>query len=235
MRVLAVGAHPDDLEILCGGTLARYVREGHEVVMCHVALGDKGSTASTSEEIEPVRRREAERAAAIAGADSVTLGVRDGEIRAGDQEQREGMAELVRQARPDVVITHHPHDYMTDHDETARLVFNASFLATLPLLRTATPAHDVIAPVLYHMDTLAGHGFLPEEYVDITSDFDTKLAMLRAHESQVSWLGDHEGVDVLDQIRVTGRFRGNQCGVPYAEGFVQRRTWLRPVPRRVLP
>src|SRR5438045_2589106 len=59
MRVLAVGAHPDDLEILCGGTLARFVREGHEVVMCHATLGDRGSFVHTSEEIGRIRREEA--------------------------------------------------------------------------------------------------------------------------------------------------------------------------------
>ena len=59
MRVLAVGAHPDDLEILCGGTLARFVQEGHEVVMCHATLGDRGSFVHTSEEIAQIRGEEA--------------------------------------------------------------------------------------------------------------------------------------------------------------------------------
>ncbi len=235
MRVLAVGAHPDDLEILCGGTLARYAREGHQVVMCHVTCGDKGATEVDPSELGALRRREATRAAEIAGADSVTLGLRDGEIAASDPEQRLAMVEVVRAARPDVVITHFPGDYMTDHDETAQLVFDASYLAVLPLLRTRSPAHDVIAPALFHMDTLAGLGFQPQEYVDITADFETKLAMLEAHESQVGWLGAHEDVDIVDQVRVTGRFRGNQCGVRYAEGFVQRLTWLRPRTRRLLP
>ncbi len=235
MRVLAVAAHPDDLEILCGGTLARYVREGHEVTMCHVGAGDKGTTTMSSAEITPIRRREAERAAAIAGARSVTLGIPDGEISASDPQQRLLMVDVVRQARPDVVLTHSPTDYMTDHDEASHLAFNASFIANLPRLETEHPPLDVKAPALFHMDTLAGLGFEPTEWVDITDDFETKVAMLSAHESQVGWLGDHEDVDILDQIRVTGRFRGNQCGVRYAEGFTQRRTWLRPQPRRLLP
>ena len=67
MRVLAVGAHPDDLEILCGGTLARFVQEGHEVVMCHATRGDRGSFVHTSEEIARIRagkRRRRPRSAA---------------------------------------------------------------------------------------------------------------------------------------------------------------------------
>ena len=70
MRVLAVGAHPDDLEMLCGGTLARYVREGHQVTMCHVALGDRGSFVHTSEEIARTRLAEAKEAATVVGAET---------------------------------------------------------------------------------------------------------------------------------------------------------------------
>src|SRR5438874_4084539 len=92
MRVLAVGAHPDDLEILCGGTLARFVREGHEVVMCHATLGNRGSFVHTSEEIGRIRREEARAAAAVAGAESVTLGLTDGEVNAADPEQRRAIS-----------------------------------------------------------------------------------------------------------------------------------------------
>ena len=86
MRVLAVGAHPDDLEILCGGTLARFVQEGHEVVMCHATRGDRGSFVHTSEEIARIRGAEARRAAEICGAEYATLGFSDGEINAADRD-----------------------------------------------------------------------------------------------------------------------------------------------------
>src|SRR6184192_3605185 len=103
MRVLAVGAHPDDLEILCGGTLARYVQEGHEVVMCHASRGDRGSFVHTREEIAGIRGAESRRAAEIAGAEYTTLGFSDGEILASDPEQRRGIVDLVREARPQVI------------------------------------------------------------------------------------------------------------------------------------
>ena len=106
MRVLAVGAHPDDLEILCGGTLARFVQEGHEVVMCNATLGNRGSFEHTSEEIAEIRLREARRAAELAGADHVTLGFTDGEVDAGDHDQRTAVVDLVREVRPDLIITH---------------------------------------------------------------------------------------------------------------------------------
>lgn len=234
MRVLAVGAHPDDLEILCGGTLARYVQEGHEVVMCHATRGDRGSYVHTSEEIARIRGEEARRAAEIAGADYATLGFRDGEVLASDPEQRRAVVDLVRDARPDLIITHYPVDYMSDHNEISKLVFDCSFHATLPLFETGKPHHSLVTPIFY-MDTVMGIGFLPTEYVDVSATIDTKVAMLEAHDSQLTWLRDHDDVDIVEQMRTTTRFRGQQCGVDYAEGFRPCATWLRGTTRRLLP
>ena len=234
MRVLAVGAHPDDLEILCGGTLARFVQEGHEVVMCNASLGNRGSFEHSSEEIAAIRLREARRAAEIAGAEHVTLGFTDGEIDAADAGQRTAVVDLVREVRPDLILTHSPGDYMSDHDETSKLVFDCSFHATLPLLETGKPYHDTVTPI-YFMDTVMGLGFQPAEYVDVTSTIETKVAMLEAHESQLTWLRDHDGIDVVEQMRTATRFRGLQCGVAYAEGFAPCLTWLRGTTRRLLP
>jgi len=234
MRVLAVGAHPDDLEILCGGTLARFVAEGNEVVMCNASYGNRGSFEHTSEEIAEIRLREARRAAEIAGAEHVTLGFTDGEIDASDREQRLAVVDLVRGTRPDLILTHSPGDYMSDHNEVAKLVFDCSFHATLPLLETARPAHDTVTPI-YHFETVMGVGFTPAEYVDVSSTIDTKTAMLEAHESQLTWLRDHDGIDIVEQMRTATRYRGLQCGVEYAEGFVPCSAWLRGTTRRLLP
>jgi LmbE family N-acetylglucosaminyl deacetylase len=234
MRVLAVGAHPDDLEILCGGTLARFVQEGHEVVMCHASRGDRGSFEHTSEEIASIRDREAKRAAEICGAEHATLGLSDGDVSAADPEQRRLVIDLVRGTRPDLIITHHPGDYMSDHNETSKLVFDCSFHATLPLLETANSNYENVTPI-YYMDTLMGLDFQPTEYVDVSAAIDTKTAMLEAHQSQLTWLRDHDGVDVVEQMRAVTRFRGLQCRVAYAEGFRPCLTWLRPTTRRLLP
>jgi LmbE family N-acetylglucosaminyl deacetylase len=234
MKVLAVGAHPDDLEILCGGTLARFVQEGHEVVMCHASRGDRGSFVHTSEEIAALRWEEACRAAEICGAEPRSLGLSDGEVNAADLEQRRLVIDLVRESRPDVIITHHPGDYMGDHNETSKLVFDCSFHATLPLLETRNPNYENVTP-LYYMDTVMGLGFQPSEYVDVSAVIDTKTAMLEAHQSQLTWLRDHDGVDIVEQMRAVSRFRGLQCGVAYAEGFIPCLTWLRTRTRRLLP
>jgi N-acetylglucosamine malate deacetylase 1 len=234
VRVLAVGAHPDDLVILCAGTLVRYIADGSTVTMVDVTRGDRGSFIHSADEIAAIRERESRRAAEIAGADYVALGLSDGDVFAADRRQREIVVDLIRQVRPDVIISHSPNDYMTDHNEVAQLVFDASFLASLPLLRTSHPAHDLVPP-LYRMDTLAGVGFDPVEYVDIGATIETKVAMLEAHESQLTWLRDHDGVEIVDQVRTSARFRGGQCGVAYAEGFVPVLTWLRGRTYRVLP
>jgi N-acetylglucosamine malate deacetylase 1 len=234
MRVLAVGAHPDDLEILCGGTLVRFGQEGHEVVMCNATLGNRGSFEHTSEEIAAIRLREARRAADLAGAEHMTLGLTDGEVNASDRDQRTALVDLVREVRPDLILTHATNDYMSDHNETSRLVFDCSFHATLPLLETSKPNYGTVAPI-YFFDTVMGLGFHPTEYVDVTSTIETKVAMLEAHESQLTWLRDHDGIDVVEQMRVATRFRGLQCGVTYAEGFMPCLTWLRGTTRRLLP
>lgn len=234
MRVLAIGAHPDDLEILCGGTLARYVREGHEVVMCHATCGDRGSFVHTSEEIAEIRAREARRAAEICGAGYDSLGFHDAEINAADPAQQRAVVDVIRRARPDVIITHSPGDYMGDHNEISRLVFDCSFYAALPLYETAHPYHTEIPP-LYYMETIMGHGFLPTEFVDVSATIETKVAMLEAHESQLTWLKQHNDVDIVEEMRTMTRFRGQQCAVQYAEGFRPCLVHLRARTTRLLP
>jgi LmbE family N-acetylglucosaminyl deacetylase len=202
--------------------------------MCNVSLGDRGTFEHTSQEIAEIRRREARRAADLIGAAHVTLGFSDGEVDAGDDDQRTAMVDLVRDVRPDLIITHSTGDYMSDHDETSKLVFECSFHATLPLVETGKPHHGVVTPI-YYMDTVFGLGFVPTEYVDVSAVIDVKAAALEAHESQLTWLRDHDGIDVVEQMKTATRYRGQQCGVAYAEGFVPSLTWLRGTTSRLLP
>lgn len=234
MRILAVAAHPDDLEQLCAGTLVRYVGGGHEVTVCHVSRGDRGSFEHTMEEIASIRHDEAREAARIIGATHVSMGLSDGEVNSADPHQKNAAIDVIRGARPDVLITHHPSDYMPDHVEAGKLFEEASFVATLPLYETAEPVHDFV-PAVYYMDTLAGLGFSPTEYVDISAVIDTKLTSLEAHASQVKWLREHDQVDAIEQTRTVSAFRGLQAGVAYAEGFIPSLRWLRTRTHRVLP
>lgn len=234
MRVLAVGAHPDDLEMLCGGTLARFVQEGHDVTMCHAARGDRGSYLTTMDEIARIRFGEAEAAATVLGATHRVVGLSDAEVSASDPEQRRSMVDMIRSVCPDLIITHGPDDYMPDHVETGRLVENASFIATVPLYETEHPATESVPPLLY-METLAGVGFIPTEYVDISDVIELKLEALACHHSQVDWLREHDGADTLGNTRVGNAYRGQQSGVGYAEGFRSSQRYLRQRTYRLLP
>ncbi|MBS1253294.1 MAG: hypothetical protein MAG451_02343 [Anaerolineales bacterium] len=113
-------------------------------------------------------------------------------------------------------------------------MFDTSFIASLPNIETDHPAHPVVPP-LYYMDTLAGKGFHPTEYVDITSTIETKRRMLACHESQVKWLKDHDDIDIMAFMEVVAETRGYQSGVAFAEGFKHEDVWPRTPAGRVLP
>ncbi len=235
MNILAVGCHPDDLEIGCGGTLALYARRGDKVFMCHVANGNMGHSVIMPDDLALIRKAEAEASGSELGAEDVfSLDIPDLMVDSHNEKQVERVVEVIRKARPDVIITHSPEDYMRDHSETGKLVFNASFSSSIPHYYTETERWPVIPPIFY-MDTLAGVNFLPEEYTDITETLETKLNALEKHESQIRWMKDHDGIDFLDFVRTVSKFRGLQCGVKYAEGFRVCRTWPRLGTKRLLP
>jgi len=233
MNVLAIGAHPDDLEILCGGTLARCVRRGDRVTMLVMTDGSAGHAEIPAAELASIRQREAGAAAAVIGAQFVWLGLRD-EFVFNDEPTRLLLLNAIRGAQPDLILTHNPEDYHPDHRATSRAVFDASFIMGLPNVRTENPAHPGVA-TLFYFDTLAGQGFLPTEYVDVTDAWESKAEMLRQHASQVDWLRYHDAIDIFAFMETVAKFRGLQCGVAYAEGFRQADAWPRVKPFRVLP
>lgn len=233
MNVLAVGAHPDDLEILCGGTLARYAEEGHRVVMAHICNGNKGHHHIPPDELAATRDGEAVASSSVIGAEHVNIDIDDLDAYV-EREQVLKCVDLIRAAEPDVIITHSPEDYMPDHSVSSRIVFDASFVATLPHVKTKYKHFDRVTPI-YYMDTLAGVNFRPSEYVDITGTFETKTRMLSCHRSQLDWLKEHDKVDILQFIRTVAEFRGLQCGAGFAEAFSRVEKWGRNPVKRLLP
>ena len=217
MRVLAVGAHPDDLELLAAGTLARYANAGHHVAMCVLTDGDLGSDELDRSTIAYVRRAEAADAAAEIGAELHLLGEPDGFL-FDRPDLRRAVVEVFRQTRPDVVITHSPQDYHPDHRATSQIVLNCRQLGGCRLLTTTSRAHRTIPAVLF-MDTLGGIDFHPELWIDITDVIELKRRMLRRHRSQNDWLRRLHGVDYVSFVDTLGAMRGMQCGTAYAEGF----------------
>ena len=169
MIVLAVGCHPDDLEIACAGTLRKYVEQGAEVHMCHVANGNQGHVVIEPDELRIIRTKEAEDAGKIIGAKQViNLDVPDMEVNSHNFEIMDAMADVVRMVRPDVMITHNPQDYMTDHVETSLIATNGGFCSGLGHRPRKYDAYMSFIPTFF-MDTLAGVDFQPTHYVDITN------------------------------------------------------------------
>ena len=227
MIVLAVGAHPDDIEISCAGTLAKLKKAGHEVVICHACTGDKGHYVIPPDELRVIRAEEARQAGAVIGSRVLSLGFPDCEIFSDNMESRVRFVDLIREVRPDIVITHAPNDYMPDHVAVSKLVFDATFVATVPSFKTGRPAAEKI-PALFFMDNLSGLDFQPTLYVDVTDTFGTKIEMLKKHQSQLVWLKEHDNVDIVDFVTCLGKMRGIQAGVAYAEGFIRHTVWTRP-------
>ena len=218
LTILALGAHADDLEILCGGTLARWAEQGHRVVMATTTWCQFGCYDRPLEECSKVRHAEAAHAAAVIGAEYKSLMFPDDHVNPFDDYQQRQVVEIIRQTRPSLIVTHAPNDYHTDHTNVSELVKWTGPVLGIPQYQTGSEALDY-NPALYFMDTLHGHGFEPTAYVDITPSFDTKMAMVRCHESQIRYLKTYFGFDTLEEIEVIARYRGIQAGVRYAEAF----------------
>src|SRR5689334_9434981 len=134
--ILAIHAHPDDIEILAGGTVAILAAGGHRLVAISMTPGDCGSHHHSPEEIAAIRRREAANAARLAGAEYRCAEFRDLAI-FNDDASRRRVVEILRQVRPDIILTSAPIDYMCDHEATSTLVRDACFAAPAPNYRTS--------------------------------------------------------------------------------------------------
>ena len=232
MNVLAIGCHPDDIEIGCSGTLAKCVKRGDKVTVCHIANGNMGHEIISPEDLRVMRIGEAKKAGSLAGIEVVTLDIGDLLPNGSDFAQRDKVAELIIKTQPDLIITHPPEDYMPDHREVSKLVFDASFVASVPHYNNG--GKSAIVPIFY-MDTISGLNFVPTEYVDITDEIDLKIDMLECHESQLKWMRDHDNIDFADFVRTCSKFRGYQCNAAYAEAFRQELVWPKVVTKRLLP
>ena len=219
MKVLAIGCHPDDLEINCYGTLAKYVKSGSEVYVCIVSNGDLGHYEIMPEELAQIRYEEAKNAAMTIGAkEFIALGGHDAYINRYDRELTNKVIDVIRRVNPDLIITHYPKDYHMDHEETSALVLNAAFTATLPHYFTEVPGCVKCIPV-YYMCPSTKNNFLTTDYVDITEEIELKLKALSCHKSQIKWLSEHDNLDLLETVRAQDRTSGRQCGAIFAEGF----------------
>jgi len=229
LRALAVTAHPDDAEILVGGTLLHLKELGWEVGILTMTAGDCGSLTIPAQELARTRYAEAKAAAEFLGGEYLCAGLMDVEVFCNAENLRR-VVDCMRRFDPDVVLTHSPVEYMLDHEEASRLARGASFALAMPNYDTRTNPPAKLGrgtPALYYADPVEGKNpfgerVYPSFYVDITGQIQKKRDMLACHKSQRDWLRSHHGLDeYLERMAGWGANYGRECGVEYAEGFRQ--------------
>ena len=234
MRILAIGAHPDDLEIRAFGTLALHAKRGDDVFVCGITNGSQGHMIIQPKELAEIRVKEATKAAKIIGAQEYfNLGVEDMMVRSNNDELANKLIDVIRETKPDYIISHRSDEYHQDHNETGMLVFNTSFTSSLPHYITDKPFFSKV-PSLYFMHS-ESHNFHATDYVDISSVIELKLEALACHQSQIQWLMDHDKNDVLENTRRFDAYNGHTCQVAYAEVFQRCMHMCRVTPSRLLP
>jgi len=223
---LSIGAHPDDAEFMCAGTLALLHERGWEIHIATMTPGDCGTVQYSREEISRIRKGEATQGAAILDGKYHCLECGDIMIMY-DLPTLLKVVALVRQVRPRIVFTLNPSDYMVDHDTASKLAQTACFCCGVVNLETpgAEPFEPI--PYLYYADPVEGKDKLgtkikPGTVVDISTAMETKKKMLCCHESQRHWLMQHHGMDeYVNMMEAFAKERGGLIGVAAAEGFRQ--------------
>lgn len=199
LRLLILGAHPDDAEYHAGALAAVYCRLGHAVRMVSMTNGQAGHHERPPEELAALRRDEAAAAGRVIGAEYVTWDVPDGELMA-DLTTRHRVIREIRSFRPDLVLTHRPCDYHPDHRAAGQLVQDATYLVTVPNVLRDAPALYRDPVVAYLPDLFTRPLPLePDVLLDATEHAETIVRMLACQRSQVfEWLPYEEGI--LDQV-----------------------------------
>lgn len=231
MNVLAIGAHPDDIELFCAGTLARYAQAGHSVAFAVICDGSGGVPGVAQEEARRLREAESRSAASIIGATVHHLRLDASNLSAGDGAAQSQLADVIREATPRVILTHDPLDHFSEHVVTSELVSRCRSMHG-KRTRAMAPADP---PEVIYMDTLSGLGFEPEQFVDITEVFATKREMIACCQGEIERWPNNPTLPWLDWLTVQSRYRGIQAGVGYAEAFRRPATWGNISPARLLP
>lgn len=223
MHLLAIVAHPDDADIFCGGTIAKHADRGDTVTIAHMTRGEYGGLGSdTEEEIASVREEEANQSGDILGADVVTfLGFEDGRI-TYSLTNRLKIVDVLRRYDPDLVLTHFRDDMHPDHQTTSRLVTDAYYMTSLPLVETEHAPCDPDNVYYFGKPTSE---FDPSVFIDISGYEAQKHEAIEQHESQVEFLTEHGGIDaefdnLLDGVQAEDTVLGKKTGADGAEGFV---------------
>lgn len=196
MNILAMGAHPDDIEIFMYGFLASCKKRGDNIFMSIVTDGAAGSV-ETSQNLVKIRKKESIEGLKLLGVPSF-LNLPDGKLSITPNAQNK-IYNYIEKIKPDLILTHSPEDYHPDHRTLANLVVNSAGFK---------------CPILF-ADSLMGVNFIPEIYVDITNFFEDKKKAIGAHKSQ-------RPEKFISGITIWNNFRSAQCNGPmftYAEAY----------------
>lgn len=223
---IAIAAHPDDIEFTMAGTLCLLREAGYETHYLNVSSGSCGSLHFKPKALRPIRRKEGRAAARVLGAVYHESGADDLEILYTVPLLR-WLAAIVREVRPNIVLTHPPQDYMEDHMNTCRLAVTAAFARGMPNFKT-TPPRPIWSgdTTLYHAMPVGLQDGLRRRvvagsYVNTTSVQKTKLEALACHRSQQSWLKATQGMNsYLREMEETSFAVGRQSRrFRHAEGW----------------
>lgn len=200
MRILCIGAHPDDCEIKFGGTALKFARSGHAVKFLSLTNGSSGHHEKSGAELSAIRRGEAQEAAARLGvAESEVLHSHDGALQP-DLETRWAVIRQIRNWNADLILTHRACDYHPDHRYTSQLVQDAAYLVMVPSICPETPPLRKNPVFVYFEDQFRlPTPFEPEVAVRIDDVWSEKIFAMDAHQSQFyEWLPWIDGK--LDQV-----------------------------------
>jgi len=219
--IAAVCAHPDDAELVMGGTIARAVAAGRRVAMLDLTRGESGSRGTPE-----TRAAEALEAARVLGAaHRESLSLPDARLSLVP-EHKDAVVAALRRLRPRLVLLQHWEQRHPDHAAASRIVYDACFLAGLRNYRPDLGAAFRPAKLVYAATMTEANEIRPSLVVDVTAVWDTKLRAIAAFASQFTPAPGETGVLPLDRFReaveLAGRRHGQQIGVRYGEGFVTR-------------
>ena len=217
--VLAFGAHPDDVELGCGGTLFKLQQMGYKIGIIDLTEGEMGSRGTVEE-----RYKESAKSAKILKVSlRRNLKIPDGNIQITDESKLK-VIETVRETTPTLVFAPYSNDRHPDHIHTGNLVTEAAFYSGLVKIKTSFPKHRPNR-VIYYLTT---YEFEPSFIVDISKQFSKKLKALQSYHSQFynpNWPGENTFVSskwFMEAVEFRARHFGWMAGVKYGEPF-----WIR--------
>jgi LmbE family N-acetylglucosaminyl deacetylase len=176
---MVIGAHAADAEIMGGATVLKHVDAGWKAVMVHMTPGEKGHPKLSPEEYKAIKDVEAENAARLLGAESVMMPWPDGELPVNEEVQM-AVADVIRQYRPNVILTHWNGSFHRDHNNTYTNVIASLFFAGLKTFVREYPPHR--PDELYFAENWEDvENFVPEVYIDITDVFDRYIEAIHAY------------------------------------------------------